>query len=272
MKPSDLFLMDVGAVLSKRELYDLVVRSKVLGSESWEGSEWVINNTPQQGIHWVGDVGDLRCAIVKAKSNSYVDNGWSEKVGGIFRYALKATNGVVKRGERANQALIRQPEVGYPVLLLLDHPDGWEFFGEYDVRQCDATSVLLAPRLNLTLSQSQEMTGLFPEGARTLRTHLVIERSGAAVKAAKELHSWCCEICGMSFDDRYGVEYIEAHHVVPLGAREGLAEVSAQDFVMLCANCHRVVHRLMVGLGGDYFMIRAEIVRRLALSTSSSPL
>ena len=52
--------------------------------------------------------------------------------------------------------------------------------------------------------------------------------------------------CGFNFGEFYGDigrEFIEVHHLVPLssaGQRETNPET---DLIVLCANCHRIVHR-----------------------------
>ena len=53
--------------------------------------------------------------------------------------------------------------------------------------------------------------------------------------------------CGFNFEEYYGEigkGFIEVHHVVPL-AKAGKTETNPEtDVVVLCANCHRMVHRL----------------------------
>lgn len=54
-----------------------------------------------------------------------------------------------------------------------------------------------------------------------------------------------CEACGFDFEATYGPRgagYIECHHVVPLHeAGEGRTRLS--DLALICANCHRMIHR-----------------------------
>src|SRR5690606_19764194 len=54
-----------------------------------------------------------------------------------------------------------------------------------------------------------------------------------------------CEACGFDFEKVYGDRgsgYIECHHVVPLHeAGEGRTKLS--DLALICANCHRMIHR-----------------------------
>lgn len=54
-----------------------------------------------------------------------------------------------------------------------------------------------------------------------------------------------CEVCGFNFGQAYGSRgegYIEVHHVTPLHV-SGVVETSLEDLVLLCANCHRMIHR-----------------------------
>lgn len=88
------------------------------------------------------------------------------------------------------------------------------------------------------------------EGARRLASHYVIERSAAAAEEAKELNrvlndgEYCCEVCGDKPGVRYGVRVIDAHHIRPLSESDGEYLVRAQDFLIVCPNCHRAIHRL----------------------------
>jgi len=47
-------------------------------------------------------------------------------------------------------------------------------------------------------------------------------------------------VCGFYFQEVYGFNFIEAHHIVPL--YKGERYTSKNDFIMLYANCHRSVH------------------------------
>ncbi len=89
------------------------------------------------------------------------------------------------------------------------------------------------------------------EGQRRLVTHLRIERSSIAAREAKRQHAQrdprCpCEVCGMSFAEVYGDHgalYIEAHHRQPLALLDEPRPPTPADFAMVCANCHRMLHR-----------------------------
>ncbi|MDT0268249.1 HNH endonuclease [Streptomyces sp. DSM 44915] len=89
-----------------------------------------------------------------------------------------------------------------------------------------------------------------PEGRLLLRQHRVRERNPKlrqrkidSVRAAGG--QLCCEACGFDFEEVYGERgagYIECHHVVPLHVA-GERRTRLQDLALICANCHRVIHR-----------------------------
>ena len=90
------------------------------------------------------------------------------------------------------------------------------------------------------------------EGAVVLKTHMSIERSQAAAKAAKEQArkrgggTIKCGCCSKAPANIYGVEIIDAHHVVPLKDTKGMARTpTPADFEMLCPTCHRAVHHIL---------------------------
>ncbi|RSN64672.1 HNH endonuclease [Actinomadura sp. WAC 06369] len=89
-----------------------------------------------------------------------------------------------------------------------------------------------------------------PEGSLLLRKHFVRERDPKLRKrrieqARKQHGDLACEVCGFDFERTYGprgADYIECHHVVPLHV-SGETKTRLQDLALLCANCHRMVHR-----------------------------
>jgi hypothetical protein len=88
------------------------------------------------------------------------------------------------------------------------------------------------------------------EGGRKLLSHYVIERNSAAAGRAKELNKvandghYCCMVCHEKPELKYGVRVIDAHHIRPISEAEGEYKVRPQDFLIVCPNCHRAIHRL----------------------------
>jgi len=85
---------------------------------------------------------------------------------------------------------------------------------------------------------------------RRYRMHRRIERNPRAAKQAKRHHGVRCQACDLQFDERYGElgrGFIEAHHLRPISSLDEGVAVSydvAADFAVLCANCHRMIHRM----------------------------
>jgi hypothetical protein len=97
----------------------------------------------------------------------------------------------------------------------------------------------------------------FEEGRRRLIEHVKLERqrNPTLVKHAKRTFlerngRLYCEACGFDFSERYGERgsgFIEAHHRTPLSRIDPDAPaiaVTIADLAMVCANCHRMLHRL----------------------------
>lgn len=84
---------------------------------------------------------------------------------------------------------------------------------------------------------------------RIYRAHRAVERRPNNSKKAKAFHGYACQACGMTFEASYGgmgKHYIEAHHLIPLSTLEvGIPAIFdiSKDFCVLCANCHRMIHR-----------------------------
>lgn len=90
----------------------------------------------------------------------------------------------------------------------------------------------------------------FAEGKRYYTRHLAYERNHKAIQQAKEnylnQHGSVCQICGFNFHATYGEvgrNYIEAHHTKPVSEMKEGDVTRVEDLAMVCANCHRMLHR-----------------------------
>lgn len=97
-------------------------------------------------------------------------------------------------------------------------------------------------------SEDDKPTDLHFEDAARFRLHKRIERNAALAKKVKQKKGCVCEVCNTNFEELYGeigAGYIEAHHLKPLSSFKGtkVAMDPYADFAVLCANCHRMVHR-----------------------------
>lgn len=95
-----------------------------------------------------------------------------------------------------------------------------------------------------------EETG-FLEGKEKYRLHKYKERSSELVKNAKAKYLESnpkleCQACDFSFIENYGEigkGFIEAHHIYPIKSLTEETETKIEDLVLVCSNCHRMLHR-----------------------------
>lgn len=87
----------------------------------------------------------------------------------------------------------------------------------------------------------------FKETKRLAGERYAFARNPSLVREARRLRGYICEACDFNFQTKYGdlgKEYIECHHVDPLGHRDHPTTATrVRDVRMLCANCHRMAHR-----------------------------
>jgi hypothetical protein len=139
MTGKDILDMKNGQSISKSDLYNLIVYSKDKYSENWGGEEYIINNTPQQGINWIGSVHKTLAVIMKSKEGKYNEDSHGK------RYAFKARNGVVNINEKANQVIINQPKYKYPLMYFIEGNNKYTLIGRFAVDEIFKKDVSLIP-------------------------------------------------------------------------------------------------------------------------------
>ena len=102
-------------------------------------------------------------------------------------------------------------------------------------------------------SAIEEIEGRYdpPEGRILMRLHsarernpVIIERKIEAVK--KEGRDLGCSVCGFDFEQAYGAigrDFVECHLDLPLDEKKLTGRTSLADLAIVCANCHRMLHR-----------------------------
>ena len=93
----------------------------------------------------------------------------------------------------------------------------------------------------------------YPEGKEKFKLHIQKERNTRLIRDAKKRFKekngrLFCEICGIDFYETYGEigkDFIEAHHnKQKISDMDGECVTKIEDLLMLCPNCHSMVHRL----------------------------
>ena len=65
---------------------------------------------------------------------------------------------------------------------------------------------------------------------------------------ALDIHGYKCQVCNFDFEltyGKWGKDFAEVHHIKPLSDLKGEKHETnpKTDLSVLCANCHRMVHR-----------------------------
>jgi hypothetical protein len=90
------------------------------------------------------------------------------------------------------------------------------------------------------------------EGEKKQAMHYRYERSSALrqlkINEFKKCHDTLfCELCDWNFEDHYpeklAKDFMEVHHKIPLFKLEERMPAKLDDLMLVCSNCHRMIHR-----------------------------
>lgn len=150
------------------------------------------------------------------------------------------------------------------------------FFGFYDrmdgnterietrfIRQSSAFFLDVLHRMPEAGNPSMNDEEVYPriENRLLVRSHLVRERSRYLAAQCKERDGYLCQICGFDFEEVYGglgSQFAEAHHKKPLASLSRKTTTELEDLITVCANCHRMLHR-MDGGPADILKLRTKV-------------
>ncbi|MEU7477815.1 HNH endonuclease [Lentzea sp. NPDC042327] len=149
---------------------------------------------------------------------------------------LSSYHGEKKKGGKLDQEVLQ---------AFLDRPEEMQAEAEAiraGLRTGELTDLSVVPDID-----EEEATR---EGRLLLRRHFARERDPKLrrnkVEATLKQHGCLeCEVCGFDFERTYGDRgrhYAEVHHVTPLHV-SGPTTTRLRDLAVLCANCHRMIHR-----------------------------
>ncbi|MBB5066158.1 HNH endonuclease [Granulicella mallensis] len=137
-----------------------------------------------------------------------------------------------------------------------------EVWDEFEDRRDELTKAAAAIRAVISnpklIQEAQEVDGPdtdditeAPEGRVLTRLHRVRERNAKLAKRKKDhvfkkTGALRCEACQFDFVARYGQDArncIECHHIMPLSQLPEHTKTTLDDLALVCANCHRVIHK-----------------------------
>ena len=142
--------------------------------------------------------------------------------------------------------------VGLPRGSQLDE-EIWEKFSNDPAHLHRVASTIrrIAGSPEITAPEGSEIDQEASEGRILTRLHRVRERSGSLARRKKqqvldEAGVLLCEACGFDFASFYGDRgrgFAECHHKIPLSELLPDQPTRLQDLAIVCANCHRMIHR-----------------------------
>lgn len=140
-----------------------------------------------------------------------------------------------------------------------------EIFNEFKNNKSDLSKI--SNRIKKTISNSKVVHKLssidegddeiiVKEGKVIYKLHKYIERKPSINRKKKELYlkkygKLDCEVCGFDFYKKYGQigkGFMECHHRIPLHQISDETETHLSDLALVCANCHRMLHRYLNSL------------------------
>ena len=144
--------------------------------------------------------------------------------------------------------------------------DIWQRFSSYFIQTEQPSVAITAALINELEISNPELT--VTEGELRLVSHLVKERNREIVKEKKRLaikdNILHCEVCKFSFAQIYGADFIECHHLSPIG-ESGVRETKLEDLALVCANCHRMLHSKFDG----HYLTIIQLAQRIKTLNNS---
>lgn len=165
------------------------------------------------------------------KIDTYNSNGWQSM--GILHYL--GLNNPFK-------GIFKDKEIEEAINMLKSEGDDYN----------EIVSILESFKFNETIKDDISLENaseysILKEGQQRLVFTTRYERKPQLRSQAIKIHGTTCMACGFNFEEVYGIrgkDYIEVHHIKPLSQNDESVEVDpASDLIVVCANCHRIIHR-----------------------------
>lgn len=99
-------------------------------------------------------------------------------------------------------------------------------------------------------TEEEEVEGIEGRSRIVFRRHLSVERDRSLVlrkkrAVRKSAGRLACEVCGYDFQEAFGPigqDVADVHHLHPISL--GARATKLSDLAILCANCHRIAHKI----------------------------
>jgi len=125
----------------------------------------------------------------------------------------------------------------------------WEEFGDKPARILELGNLIRQSIAIIDNLPPPEDEAEFSEGKSATKVHIRRERSGKLrmelIALRLKQGGLSCDLCatdGSKIDPVMRVSMFECHHIIPLSV-VGETKTKVKDMALLCANCHRLLHR-----------------------------
>lgn len=176
-----------------------------------------------------------------------------------FKNSLKNSRDVYDSHHSSGRSGWRAGGEGRPPAKLPKlHQDLWDKYSNFDRLQlwqeikhlCDLSVASLSTKQIEDVDTQRGEVGcqkVTTEGKVKVIVSAKVERNIGLRSRAFKIHGYKCAVCDWDFGSIYGEwgeGFAEVHHLDPLGETPGERETDPKsDLAVLCANCHRMVHR-----------------------------
>lgn len=135
----------------------------------------------------------------------------------------------------------------FKILEKLSEQEIWQRISKYSNLSTKTYESIFENLIAIEDSEKEENTAK-TEGGIKVYISKKVERNPSLRNDALKIHGYDCAVCGFNFENKYGdwgKEWAEVHHLVPISEnkKEKRQTDPKKDLVILCANCHRMIHR-----------------------------
>lgn len=195
------------------------------------------------------------------------------------------TSSDVEKTDKHFRLIKRLASNDFNVPVLEKYGRGLTFYGVYDqtrgtTRQKSPHFCALAAAFFEDVARSLPQSENFDDGRDVyprienrmfVVSHLQRERSKLLALRCKMRDEYRCQVCGLNFEQRYGklgIGFAEAHHLKPLSQLRGSVRTRLEDLATVCANCHRMLHR-MDGKPSDLPALKKVVRHRKSITRTN---
>jgi 5-methylcytosine-specific restriction enzyme A len=162
---------------------------------------------------------------------------------------IKSSNRIGWRDESRNPNLLnKSAKTIFDTYSEVKRITIWEKLVPYNDKSIIANQLVFDDLISIEDSENNKSLISKTEGGKKVIISYRYERNPSLRGTAFQIHGYDCAVCGFNFFKTYGIwgkEFCEVHHVKPLSS---LGDVKGDtnpktDLVVVCANCHRMLHR-----------------------------